>query len=127
MLSSDDMVDLKRKTVIRKRNPAIFASLAGPLPNFLNQPPVHERDWPATAFWKAGRVDFPPYQNRIKTASVRAVWVVRRALTVHHRASDNDPEHLIKLCRGCHARVHRPKSLPYGATQLLAELWFERH
>lgn len=44
MLSSDDMVDLKRKTVVRKRNSAIFASFAGPLPNFLNQPPLHERD-----------------------------------------------------------------------------------
>jgi hypothetical protein len=44
MLSGDDMVDLKRKTVVRKRDPAILASLTGPLPNLLNQPPIHERD-----------------------------------------------------------------------------------
>jgi hypothetical protein len=43
MLSCNDMIDLKRKTVVRKRNQAVFAPLSGSLPNFLNQPRVHGR------------------------------------------------------------------------------------
>lgn len=35
MLSCNDMINLKRKTVVRKRNLAILAPLSGPLPNFL--------------------------------------------------------------------------------------------
>jgi hypothetical protein len=30
-------------------------------------------------FFRVGRSNLPPYQNRIKTLSVRAIWVVCRA------------------------------------------------
>jgi hypothetical protein len=42
MLSSNNMIALKGKTIIGKGNPAILTFLPCPVPNFLNQPPVHK-------------------------------------------------------------------------------------
>ena len=44
VLLCNDVVDLKRKTVVGKGNQAIFAALPRALPNFANQPLVHGRD-----------------------------------------------------------------------------------
>ena len=48
VLPGDDVVHLKWKAVVGKRDTAVFASIACPLPDFLNQSLVHcndERFW----------------------------------------------------------------------------------
>ena len=51
-----------------------------------------------------------------------------RVLQVHHRRPGvHQPEWLVTLCAGCHARVHRLRSLRYWLPGLLLQLWEEQH
>jgi hypothetical protein len=50
-----------------------------------------------------------------------------RLLVVHHRIQSQEPEYLVTLCAGCHARVHRLLYLRYWVPELMAELWEEQH
>jgi hypothetical protein len=52
----------------------------------------------------------------------------RDHVIVHHRRPGvQDPEWLIVLCAGCHARVHRSFALRLWFPDMLVELWRELH
>jgi hypothetical protein len=49
-------------------------------------------------------------------------------LHVHHRKPGvNDPDWLITVCAGCHARLHRLAALRVCIPELLVVLWIEQH
>ena len=52
-------------------------------------------------------------------------------LVVHHRRprrkNANRPSSLITLCRACHARLHRLRTIDRWVPELLSDLWAEQH
>lgn len=47
---------------------------------------------------------------------------------VHHRRPGlHDPEWLVTLCAGCHARVHRLRALRSWLPRILIQFWEEQH
>jgi hypothetical protein len=50
----------------------------------------------------------------------------RHYLNVHHRRS-GDHTRLVTLCAGCHARVHRTRTLSRWLPEILVALWREWH
>lgn len=49
-------------------------------------------------------------------------------LHVHHRHPGvHDPEWLVTLCAGCHARVHRLEALRHRLPPVLLDFWEEQH
>ena len=52
----------------------------------------------------------------------------KRTITVHHRVPGRSVLSLmIALCPGCHARVHRTRTVLRAMSPLLLELWREQH
>jgi len=52
----------------------------------------------------------------------------KRSITVHHRVPGKSILKLmISLCPGCHAKVHRTKTVLSEMPPLLVELWREQH
>ena len=43
------------------------------------------------------------------------------------RRASNVPSALITLCRGCHARLHRLRTIDRWVPDTLAQLWAEQH
>lgn len=51
-----------------------------------------------------------------------------QTLHVHHRQPGlHDPEWLVTLCAGCHARVHRLQGLRHWLPPVLLQFWKEQH
>ena len=49
-------------------------------------------------------------------------------LHVHHRLPGiHDPEWLVTLCAGCHARVHRLQALRHWLPVIILQFWEEQH
>jgi len=64
------------------------------------------------------------YRCRVCDASGRD----KRSITVHHRVPGRSVLHLmISLCPGCHAKVHRTRTVLRHMPPLLLELWREQH
>ena len=64
------------------------------------------------------------YRCRVCDASGRD----KRSIIVHHRRPGKSVLNLmLSLCPGCHAKVHRTKSVLSAMPPLLLELWREQH
>jgi hypothetical protein len=64
------------------------------------------------------------YRCRVCDASGRDKW----SITVHHRVPGKSVMALmLSLCPGCHAKVHRTKTVRSAMPPLLLRLWREQH
>ena len=75
------------------------------------------------------RSRFAGKRERILERDHRTCRVCRapEPLVVHHRRPSNRPSALITLCRGCHARLHRLRTIDRWVPAVLEELWAEQH